>query len=282
MPKVAQRLLIFFIGIPLVIAIIIPSFYNHLLFQILLFIFVILATIEMCNILSSDDVKLCKPLYIILNLFIVLTTYICGLLCISFELLNIILCIAISIVFCTEIFCSKNNFSTSNKKIASGIFTIIYTGFLPTYISKLTTLNNATKFICLFMMLVFISDSAAWLFGMLFGKNNRGVFAASPKKSIAGFIGAYLGALLVTILFCIFFLESDLTSSIIIKSLILSICVTTATIIGDLAESVFKRSCGFKDSGNIILGRGGVLDSIDSMLLASPIFYILVKSFFNF
>ena len=55
---------------------------------------------------------------------------------------------------------------------------------------------------------------------------------------------------------------------------ILGIITSLAAIIGDLIESVFKRSCEVKDSGNLIPGRGGVLDSIDSILIAAPIFYI--------
>ena len=55
---------------------------------------------------------------------------------------------------------------------------------------------------------------------------------------------------------------------------ILGAITAVAAIIGDLIESVFKRSCDIKDSGNLIPGRGGVLDSIDSVIIAAPIFYI--------
>ena len=123
------------------------------------------------------------------------------------------------------------------------------------------------------MILVFISDSAAWLFGMLFGKNNRGLIAASPNKSIAGFIGAYLGSIGIAILIKFTLWKEIFGELSLIKLILLAICVTTTSIIGDLAESVFKRSSGCKDSGNIILGRGGALDSIDSLLASPHLFF---------
>ena len=61
-----------------------------------------------------------------------------------------------------------------------------------------------------------------------------------------------------------------------VKAIILGILIATSGIIGDLVESVFKRSSEIKDSGNVILGRGGLLDSIDSILYAAPIFYVAV------
>ena len=62
---------------------------------------------------------------------------------------------------------------------------------------------------------------------------------------------------------------------------IISLTVVTSlfAIIGDLIESVIKRAVDVKDSGNIIPGRGGILDSVDSLLLAAPVFYLLVKIF---
>ena len=114
---------------------------------------------------------------------------------------------------------------------------------------------------------------------MLFGKNNRGYIKASPNKSIAGFIGGIAGSILSGLLGIYIWPEIFIGS--ILKIIILGIIVAIAAIAGDLAESVFKRSAGWKDSGRVIPGRGGILDSIDSILMAAPVFYIFTILFFE-
>ena len=64
-----------------------------------------------------------------------------------------------------------------------------------TFITRISTFEHSVLFLSLFLFLVFICDSLAWLFGVLFGKNNRGYVAASPNKSIVGFIGGYIGSI---------------------------------------------------------------------------------------
>lgn len=276
MPKLLQRLLIFFIGIPLVIFAIIPQFYNHLPLHILIFLFTFMSAWELTTILSTNSQIPNKILLIVLSMTLPVASFLCGLFNLEFVIVELTLTFDILIIFTIEIFSSKD-FSNSNIKIANGIFTIIYSGFLITFISRLATLKNSSHIICLFVILVFISDSAAWLFGMLFGKNNRGLIAASPNKSIAGFIGAYLGSIGIAILIKFTLWKEIFGELSLIKLILLAICVTTTSIIGDLAESVFKRSSGCKDSGNIILGRGGALDSIDSLLASAPFYFLILK-----
>lgn len=276
MPKLLQRLLIFFIGIPLVIFAIIPQIYNHLPYHVLIFAFSFMSAWELSNMLFAKGKIHNKALLIVLSMTLPLASYLCGLFKLSFEIVELTLAVDILILFSIEVF-GKKEFDESNEKIANGIFTIVYSGFLITFISRLSTFDNSAYIISLFVMLVFISDSAAWLFGMLFGKNNRGLIAASPNKSIAGFIGAYAGSIATAVVLKFIFWKGILGEISLLKLIILAVCVTTTSIIGDLAESVFKRSSGCKDSGNIILGRGGALDSIDSLLASAPFYYLILK-----
>lgn len=279
MSKLVQRLLIFFVGIPVVICFIIPRFLNHLPFHCLLAVFSVMAAGELHDMLSAKGQTFPKLLVIILSAVLPVTSYFCGLFSIDFDIISIVFTADCLVMFAVEAF-GRSDFSASNSKIANGIFTVAYSGFLPTFISRLTVFEHSVQIIFLFVLFVFLSDSAAWLFGMLFGKNNRGIIPASPNKSAAGFIGAYLGTALFAVLVKLVFFKDIFGQSGFVKIIMLAVVVTSAGIAGDLAESVFKRSCGFKDSGNIILGRGGALDSIDSMFAAAPFYYFILKFIF--
>jgi phosphatidate cytidylyltransferase len=128
-----------------------------------------------------------------------------------------------------------------------------------------------------------INDSAAWAAGMLFGSGNRGIIPASPNKSVAGFIGGTAAAVLAglggVLLFPAVFAPKLLPP--LPSGLILGLFLGAAASLGDLMESALKRSSGIKDSGSIIPGRGGVLDSIDSIALAAPVFYAVYRILFG-
>ena len=136
----------------------------------------------------------------------------------------------------------------------------------------MTLLPDSKYIVSLFLIFVFMCDSFAWFFGILFGKSTRGYVAASPNKSLVGFIGGIIGSIACGFAFKYFFPEVMTVSNL--NLFILGFVTSVAAIIGDLIESVFKRSCDVKDSGSLIPGRGGVLDSIDSVVIAAPIFYI--------
>ena len=95
--------------------------------------------------------------------------------------------------------------------------------------------------------MTFICDSFAWLFGMLFGKGNRGLIKVSPNKSIAGFIGGIFGSILIALLTQHFF--PQILPGHFYKAIILGFVVSIFAIIGDLSESLLKRSADCKDSG---------------------------------
>jgi phosphatidate cytidylyltransferase len=139
---------------------------------------------------------------------------------------------------------------------------------------------RANLVILVFLLIVFANDSAAWAAGMLLGRGNRGLVPASPNKSIAGFIGGIGASILI-----------GAGAELLVKSafsspfppwggIVIGLCTGIAANLGDLAESAMKRSSGLKDSGSLIPGRGGVLDSIDSIALAAPVFYLLYRVIF--
>jgi phosphatidate cytidylyltransferase len=278
MNKVFKRLLTFFIGIPLVLLLVFFNFGNHLFLNIIISIFSLLAANEFYNMLSTKSELYPKVLILIETVSLPILSYLFIVLRISQNVTSWVFTFEVIILMAIECFFAKD-FKNSITKIAMSSLIIFYCGFMITFITRLTVLDNAVYFVALYFLLVFICDSAAWFFGILFGKNNRGFIAASPNKSIIGFLGGIVAAIASGILFKYFFpqiLEGNYW-----KIFIVSVITAFGAITGDLIESVFKRFSDVKDSGNIIPGRGGVLDSIDSLLIAAPIFYIGVHFLYN-
>ena len=271
MNKVCKRLLTFFIGVPVVLLLVFCDFLHQLPLQIAIITFSALGGMEFYNMLSKDNKLFPKPLIVIGTAFMPLITYIFMIANISLNVLPWIFICESVLIMGIEGFTAKN-FETSLNKIAKSIFIIFYAGYFITFLSRMSVLPNPKYIISLFLNFVFMCDSGAWFFGVLFGKSTRGIFAASPNKSLVGFIGGIITSIASGIVFKIIFPEIITCS--FINLIILGFITALSAIIGDLIESVFKRSCNVKDSGNIMPGRGGILDSIDSILIAAPVFYV--------
>lgn len=269
MSKVAKRLLVFFIGLPIVMAIVYVKFLNHLPLQLVISAASVLSANEFYNMLIKKSKLFPKPFILIGSALQPYCAYFFILFGLPMELtlwvyvLEAIILMVISIL--------SKDFTDSVIKITNSLFIIFYCGFILTFISRMTILDNSRYWIALFLILVFMCDSFAWLFGILFGKNNRGYIPASPNKSIVGFIGGILGSIACGVLFKYFF--NDVVLYSYWRVFILGFITSFAGIIGDLIESVIKRSLDSKDSGTLIPGRGGLLDSIDSIIIAAPVYY---------
>lgn len=271
MNKVVKRLLTFFIGVPLVLFIVWFDYLNHLALHIAFSLFTFFAAAELCNMLSKKVQLFPKYLLTIFATLLPVLSYIFIILGKSVEITQWIFIFEFIILMGIEAFGSKT-FETSVEKISRSFFIIGYGGFLMTFLARITVLDNSKYIFSLFLIFVFMCDSAAWFFGILFGKNNRGIFAASPNKSIAGFTGGILSSVACGVIFK--FIFPEIITAEIWKVIVLGFLTAISAAIGDIIESVLKRSCDVKDSGNIIPGRGGVLDSIDSIIVAAPVFYI--------
>ncbi len=284
MSQLIKRLLVFFIGTPLVVSLALFDIHYHLPLLLVIVFVIYMASREIYTLLNAKLPMQPRWLFISLVMCIPLITTCIILLQLSIIYIYFTVVIMLMISFIYEIFSPDNeqSFDNAMNRLCATSFGIIYVGLFSTYISQLTLLPNATIFISTFLLMVFGCDSLAWFFGMLFGRGNRGFIKASPNKSLAGFLGGIFGSIATGIIMYYFQPEVFLFSPMIVA--LVGMLVAMASIIGDLIESVLKRSCAHKDSdigGVGIPGRGGFLDSIDSILFAAPVFFILVTIFFT-
>lgn len=123
-----------------------------------------------------------------------------------------------------------------------------------------------------FLILIWMSDTAAYVFGSLFGKHKLAP-NISPGKTWEGFLCScvFTVGLAVGLSYIPYFQQSGLQMW---QWIVLSLIIQVFGLMGDLIESLFKRKAGVKDSGNIIPGHGGVLDRVDSILFATIPVYL--------
>ncbi len=118
------------------------------------------------------------------------------------------------------------------------------------------------------IFLVAIADSGAYFSGKAFGKTKLAP-ELSPGKTREGMFGGLIGATIWSVLATQFF---NLPASDWLYFILLSVAVALLSVAGDLFESLIKREAGQKDSGKILPGHGGILDRIDGLLAALPLF----------
>jgi phosphatidate cytidylyltransferase len=125
--------------------------------------------------------------------------------------------------------------------------------------------------ILLLMAIIVVSDSAQYYTGRAFGRRPLAP-AISPKKTVEGAIGGVVFGTLATAIGGRYLFASPMWILALLGA-----AISLLGIVGDLFESLLKRSAGVKDSSHLIPGHGGVLDRIDSWLFAAPVYYVFVR-----
>lgn len=154
---------------------------------------------------------------------------------------------------------------------AMTLFGMLYLGLTLGMLSMTRLLPQGEWLIFFLLLVTWASDTGAYYVGTLYGRH-RLAPTISPKKTVEGLVGGLIAAIIAGYIARWWFLP-ELSG---LDCLILATLLTIAGLWGDLAESAMKRTVGMKDSGGILPGHGGMLDRLDSLLFATPVFYYYI------
>jgi len=177
---------------------------------------------------------------------------------------------------CLRQLMSKDN-ASGISAIAVTLLGLMYVPWLLNFLQKICYFPHVEGkyFLLYFILLTKFSDMGAYVVGSLIGRHKM-IPRISPGKTWEGFAGAILVSTGASLVF-VHFLGSHMAGMNINHAIVLGIILSSTAVIGDLIESLFKRECGAKDSGNVLPGIGGILDLLDSLLFNAPIMYLYLR-----
>ncbi|MEL0611749.1 phosphatidate cytidylyltransferase [Marinomonas arenicola] len=135
--------------------------------------------------------------------------------------------------------------------------------------------NNFVVWVLLLMGLIWGADSGAYFSGKAFGKNKLAPHV-SPGKSWEGVIGGLVFTQIGLVVFS-YMVHFSLVQWLVLAAI--GLLTVAVSVLGDLTESLFKRHESLKDSSRLIPGHGGVMDRVDSLTAAAPVFVLLLSVF---
>ena len=166
-----------------------------------------------------------------------------------------------------------------SDQIMSAFFCVAYAPVMLSFIFLTRQLPYGIYLVWMIFISSWISDTCAYLVGVLIGKHKLAP-VLSPKKSIEGSIGGILGSAIVGAVFGFFLLDKTLGGHQYgVMLFIIGGIGSVISQIGDLAASAIKRNHDIKDYGKLIPGHGGIMDRFDSVIFTAPMIYFLVILF---
>ncbi len=153
---------------------------------------------------------------------------------------------------------------------AASLLIIGYVPLLGSFAALMLAQEQGSARLVTFLLVVVMSDTGGYVAGVLFGKHPM-VPKISPKKSWEGFAGSILFGTLAGVAMAVFGLRVPFWVGIV-----LGLCLVAVGTCGDLIESMIKRDLGIKDMSSFLPGHGGVMDRLDSLLVAAPVAWLIM------
>jgi phosphatidate cytidylyltransferase len=162
--------------------------------------------------------------------------------------------------------------STAALRMASTVFGPMWIGLLTLLALIRRGHDEGAGWVLMTIMFAWLADTGGYFAGRFFGRRKL-YEAVSPKKTVEGFFGAIGGAVLGALLAHFGYLPSVP----LVDGVALAILAGVLGQLGDLGESLLKRSTGVKDSGGIVPGHGGILDRVDALFVTSSVVYAYLR-----
>jgi phosphatidate cytidylyltransferase len=168
---------------------------------------------------------------------------------------------------------SQSLWGSTAKRAFLGLFILVFAWLS---LNQLKQQPQGVFLIFLLLAMVWGADIGAYFAGRKWG-NRKLAPQVSPGKTWAGVYGALVSTVVVTLLMLLFsgYLQGEGLASWFLFAL-LATFITVVSIVGDLAESMIKRYRGVKDSSNLLPGHGGIMDRIDSLVAALPLYTVVL------
>ncbi|QVQ51688.1 phosphatidate cytidylyltransferase [Spiractinospora alimapuensis] len=157
------------------------------------------------------------------------------------------------------------------RDVGASLFTLVYVPMmLAFWLLMLDTDGDGRSRLIVFIIVTIASDIGGYFAGIFFGRHKMAP-TISPNKTWEGFAGSMLTCVVAGVLSVVLLLDGAYWAGIVLGA---AVCV--AAILGDLIESVIKRDTGVKDMGSFLPGHGGLLDRLDSLLVAGPVAWLVL------
>ncbi|MDR3071053.1 MAG: phosphatidate cytidylyltransferase [Endomicrobium sp.] len=262
----SSRVLTAIVGIPVVWA---SVYYSSVSFCCMMFVVSFMCVKEYLFISKKYNPRVCFSLVMAVMFFL----FLC-----SFKNFHIDK-VALSAIVMMFVFFGIEIFGESPDLCVGRISTsFLGSFFIPLAFIHMVYIRNlhaGMKLVFFLFLVVWILDTAAYVFGKMFGKHKLAK-NVSPKKTMEGAIaGVVFGVLTALICRCVF-MKNILTFC---ESIVLGFVIAIVGQFSDFAESIIKRDGDIKDSGKVIPGHGGFFDRFDSYMFAAPVMYYVLQFF---
>ncbi|MGP9680353.1 MULTISPECIES: phosphatidate cytidylyltransferase [unclassified Brachybacterium] len=233
-------------------------------FPVLVAIIVVLAVLELTRALAHGGLRIPAVPLLVGVIGMAVSTVV-------FDVLGLLIATAVAVCVLILWRVSESMGLTALRDVAGGVFALSWVAFLGSFTLLLFGMEQGPLLVMLAVLGPVGNDIGGYVAGVLFGSHPMAP-GISPKKSWEGFAGSLILGVASVIAFGVLALDVPWWAAAI-----LGIVLVVVSTCGDLSESLLKRDLGIKDMGHLLPGHGGVLDRVDSILLAAPTTYIMLE-----